>query len=816
MTFDFKYWKTNGDLRIATGSIVGDSLTIARRCDEAFATGRAQMIVGSSLPEQRQNIPPYTLCQIDGDKYLMQSECTLYQTYKPNNAEQYVHDITITELTAVLECFIVGTKVLSSDEYDSTKMQKLCELMSTKYGVTFTLNTTTINNNTNPIASAKNEYRFANGTTLYDALTQISMRANCRPVVTDYTYNSNTKNITIGFIELSNLIVQGGDSGTIPTYINNIYEIHKDKVIQWTKTQSQDNYCKYLETEANNVIDTTNLAYDKCLSQRCIGESRITYDPEGGNGKIYTTSKINRVTQLKVKTHTYPVFNDMCGYDYFRTYVDEVDEESYYEVYYPDLVGTQKTLWQIVAGNSNQELYNFIVEWCNLVGANITDVMSKLYTFTYGGTYQFTHEGATYNDRYITMTPVTAYEVVSMPFDMTDYVLEKDQYMAEAETVRPQYVYYEQGNNVIDGLHKKPSYDMWQALAAFFTGSWNGDFISKARSLLTVDSGDIKSITHTGSMSGQVATISSTLTIPDSAEFDVEYEAITNPMIMNIKTDTPPNESSYKNFGRTYSVGASQIDFDKLVDSMNLSNDMLGKVEHTIELIVDDVTLPSELTYNYLLTAEVRYTDNSQNITNEKLGYILNYEIKYNIGYKSLVLYITSSVKNIANAIGIPYQYHATRLPIDNIVERPIRSKITMSTSNKNAIINNAGRLLVQFKFKDANNVETKIVSRGIVLTKGDKLYLYCEAEDQYAWGYKASVENQTVTINVPIKYADANNEIVSYSCNFGFFDITSEQSNDLPKSDLFSDNAFILTGVSNQKIYKDAYEKLTFTIEIK
>lgn len=779
MTFIWHKYTSDEDI---TDNVVTNSIIVSKRCDQAFAQGSCQAIL-----TENQNIPPYSVCEIDSTKYLFRSEATLHQAMSSPTQHFYTHNISITELTAVLECFIVGTKVLSHDELDTAKIEKLTDLMAQKYGVSFTLDLSNL-------PTSKNEYRFGNGTTLFDALTQIMMRVNCRPLVTNYVYTSTLKNVTIGFIKLD---------GTQTTYT-----VQESKLIQWTKTQDQDNYCKYLETEANNVIDTTNLAYDRSLTERSLDSTRLT-ETVNGTGKIYTTNKINRINKLEVNTFTAPAMDSMWGADFFSR--QGVLSGTTY-TYPVELAGSYKTLkewceYSAPTGYTwnNCQLYTFFNSWCQVSGVNFEDLLECEFYLIDTGTSTFTKNGTAYTDHifYLTCQP----DIQARPIDVTASVLEKSQYDAEADVVRPKYCYYTQGSNVIDGLHVQVNQGIWDAIASFFTGTYRGPFMPDYVATNYLPPAMSETYSGTAWYTGNTVNVVGTLNMQQYPfSYNVEYEAITNPIMIDEKDYLPTNEANYKPFGRSYQVGANQVDYDKLVRSMEISNEMLGKVEHTIEIMLESGTTWPQL------ANEIKYG-------NTYLGYLLNYEIKYNVNYKSMVMYITSSIQNIANAIGIPYQYHATRNAIEGIVERPIRLEKTLTTAQYTELLANADKLMLFLAFrKNASTPATYkyIMTRATLMTKNDVTILYCEALDQYAFGYKI-VSNVTAAVNEPVPYCDSNNEIYSMVYRIGWFIPTLEESRLMPEAIVTASELqkFAIAEDTETILYKDQYEKLTFTIKI-
>ena len=800
MSFSFKYYKTNGTEVDVSNKVVYNSIVIARRCDEAFAKGSCQIIM-----QEPNNIPPFSIANINGDKYLISSTATLYQPMCSSTTKYYVHDCELMELSAILEGFILGTKVESSDIYDRAKITILRTLVGNKYNVTFV-------DDFNMLALSKNEYSFGNGTTLWDALSTIMMRVNCRPVVKDITYSDNTKSITLGDVYLSSSQTD--------------YSVNINDIVQWTKTQSQDNYCEVLETEANNVIDTTNLAYDRNLTERSLSDTRLT-ETANGTGKLYTTNKINKVTKLEVNTYTMPQMTGMFGADFFSTIEDYVIDGNTGIYGCPDWmleypIYTLKHWCEISAptGTSwNQcQLYTFFEAWCQVSGVDFEELLECPFELVQVGRNTFTKNGITFTDNVFALTgkqlnPNTntyeALEIQARGIDITNQVLEKSQYDAEADCQKPKYCYYTQGTNVIDGLHLEIDTALWNQIAAFFTGTFRGPLMPDYVTTNYMPPAMSEVYSGTGFYTGKTTTITGTLNMYNHPfSYNVQYEAVTNPSMVVKKTDTPVNESNYKHIARSYGVSANQIDYDKLVKSMKMSNDMLGKVEHTIEIKLPDsnlVTIPQ-------LANRIKQGSTV-------LGYLLNYEIKYNVSYKSMVMYITSSVQNVANAIGIPYQYHATRNAIEGIVERPIRIEQGLTIEQYEYILGNADKLMIYFTFyKLVGSTETRtnvLITRACLMTQNNKTILYCEALDQYCFGYRTDYDGNNV-VNKPVTYADSNNEIYSMDYAIGCFKPTMEMSRRMPQGLITDYQKFPIHSDGRTVIYKDQKEKLTFTIEIK
>ena len=103
-------------------------------------------------------------------------------------------------------------------------------------------------------------------------------------------------------------------------------------------------------------------------------------------------------------------------------------------------------------------------------------------------------------------------------------------------------------------------------------------------------------------------------------------------------------------------------------------------------------------------------------------------------------------------------------------------------------------------------------------LKKGE--YLYCEAVDQYIFGFKVT-HIDLYDITEMVSYADYNNEIEDVTCVIiKIHNLTMAQSKLLPDWDTlisaYPHLSYTQVGIVNQtKIYKDPREKLTFSIKI-
>ena len=122
--------------------------------------------------------------------------------------------------------------------------------------------------------------------------------------------------------------------------------------------------------------------------------------------------------------------------------------------------------------------------------------------------------------------------------------------------------------------------------------------------------------------------------------------------------------------------------------------------------------------------------------------------------------------------------------------------------------------MMVEFTYKDGTT--KNFVFSPVVLKNDNDTYLYFEMQDQYSAGTRViNVANKTDVFKVEdVPYVDSNNEAVSYRLrllNLETINYEVAKNLPIPPSDWVSywEN---LSGTI--LVYKDAREKLTFTIK--
>lgn len=761
-----------------------NTLQIGARCDEAFASGSCQVIT----TEIYRNIPPYTIAEIDGIKYCISSECTKYQN---SSDDAYVHNIAILELSAILEGFIVGSKVLSV-ENDRLKLSKILALVGNKYNVELSPDATF-----NFLIDQFNDYVFGSNTTLYDALTQMCIRGNYRPRVEDAYYNQNTGKLHID--------IEAFDLSSHRTV-----SLGATRIMQHTVNQSSDTYSLYLEQESGNVVDRTTPTYDTNLTIRNKNEARLTID----NGKLYTTSPIESVTKFEVRQKATFSILSLSGYDYFYTEYGQTITSSH-DVVYTAFTGRNNAqslrLWlndMTSVAIEDLPLYQKIVQIAQSAGIVVDVLLEHDFYVESGSQYSFDYNGTTFHDWKYNLVPIEYTQGQSAvpvfpanALDITNHILEKSQYDAEQYSVQPKYCYYTKGSNVIDGLHVIRNDDLWNKMAAIITGSSTGPMIAEVINEIT----DPIQFSTTGvaPISSLEYSITSTLIITSSDMellFNIEYIAVNKPSMRITKEDTPINETAYKPISKVFGVSAELVDYDRLVSSMKKYAEMWGKPETTIEYDITDVA-----------SSDMPNLTNYINVVFGGSGYLMSYNIRYHNTYRVMTMNLCNSYSKVAEAVSVAYQYNASLLPIDGIISRPIYIPMHLET------IPDLDNLYLKLDFQTPSKPTRSIITRVSPMSFDFKTVLCCEADDQFSFGSKV-VQYDTYSVTELVQYANSDNTVVeSVNVSLIRFDgeLSTNDSRALPDGSLITGTYTTLVTKSNVVIYKDPREKLTFTIEI-
>lgn len=699
-----------------TNNVLVNTFSYMKRIDDVFGTGSFNF----ESKDIDYNIPPYSVLTIDNDYFLCSSEATYHF-----GKQSWFHNVSIIEATSVLSRFLVGSKAFSvtgTNRKDKEKIYILLDLINQKYDVNITFPNLTLHY----IFTYEREYVFSAGTTLFDALNEISKNYNYRIYVKKIEGN----NIEIDYINLTNLQVES---------------INSNNLLSKTKIQNAENYCKFLESEATNVIDTTNTTIVDNLY------------PTATDIKLSEDTFV-----LKAPTSIYNVkkfwANIFVMLDTFLTFPESLSSTVKYKTYeewsqeYPVLLEIYKNYYK-----------KYIPNWDEFKVKRWKTSFSQL-------------------------APETAYSTSEPSFkvDVSSRLVSKEQYDLIEDQNKPDYVYYSMGSNIIDGFNIFYKNDLWNTIIGeskqpYFLGS-----IYESREY----EGTIyKNITISRF---RVTDLSSY----QRRTYGLEYNPIVNPFLLNTKKGIPENERNYKQYALSYGKSSNYVDFDKISNSMEIDNQSIGKPEMIVEY---DVTAKDFL-----------YPYRKVNVEGKE-WYVSNIQYRITSTQSIATLNLVNNYNKIADVISLNSQYNTTKNPLQNIVERPIFYKTDLIFTFKQGTT----YVLTEFIYKDGS--VKNFVFAPVILTNGDDTYLYFEMQDQYSAGTKpVVVQNDSSVLKIEdVPYVDENNEIEMYSLKIiNLESVDFESIKNFPEAPFDWNNYKYDIISSSMYLFKDAREKLTFTIK--
>lgn len=749
-----------------TDGILSKTFEYQDRIDEAFATGSVQM----KTNKINQNIPPYSIMKSIEDSnteyYLCSSDINKYLTN-----DKYVHNITLLEPTAILECFIVGSKAFSTtgtNTYDYNKIEILCRLMEQKYNVTLFL-TSVIRN-----FIEEHDFSFAPGTTLFSALTEIATKYNYRPKV----LSIDKSVITVTFINLES---------------NEVYTIDDSKVLNYYASQNVDGYCKYLEGEMTNVIDRNCIVDIPNITAR--SEDVLLSDD---TAIIMLPTRVEEIIDFNVRKKAVLTGSVRYNLDAIPEILEEVNKldvvwsvESEYLYIVKHLTMTLKEWVELnvlpleINFNGVSVVYNMPEYlWDNYYSKYFDDDFYKNQVFTLRYEYDVSNGveivkglGFYINDNENWSMGFTG----TMKLPLIQNLLEKEQWDLLPASEQPKYAVYDTGGNKIYNLNSEYKTDIWNQLIGKDVGNI-------FKEIDNIDySEDFDNMSFWIRIKGSEEASS-----PGEYLYGVKYIAITNPSIVHEKKDTPSNEKVYKSISRSYDKSSSAIDYDLLIDSFEKTNSMLGRPEVTIEYDIGDMPEPyagQKVIYNGLDF------------------YIISVVYKYTFSKDYAELNLARTYYKIADAIGVKTQFNLVKNPLNQIIERPIFIKMKIPAAQYLVLPNVLNNLYFRFAFSSGKTVFKKC----IFMTHNKTYHAYCETLDQYSFdkkvfGTKGKRECRDIA------YCDEHNECESFSVSVVYIShLTYEETLLMPE---YTGTYTVFYSENDILLYKDAREKLTFTIE--
>ena len=729
------------------------------RIDDAFISGKCKLWLGLQDP-----IPPYTPFMVNGKCMVGKSAVTEYLT----QTNLYVHDVDLLEASAFLNCLLLGVKVYSQEsptwEYDIQKFVYIVELINELYpDYTFTIK----DSSTNPIAylsqyiNTRKTYPFDAKSTLFYALNQICLENNSKIRVT-----FSESNPSQFFIELEK----------VPR--ETTYTIQASKIISNKGDQSAEDYGRYLDTYASNVVDRNTLTHCEFIEPRANDTARTA-----DNAVIMLPTNIEKVEEFGVH-QVYTIRFFIHGLQNYWT-------EEYLQNEFRAGGMTYEQISQMYFMVGSNKHYIFEELWDNY--------LSKYFPYV---TKTYFYQNATtqpYNSTYHNL-------VIEIPYscngkfpivgceEMSEWTLRTPQNQTES-------LVYTTGSNQISNMNASYKNDIWNK----FIGQSRGNFLNYNNES-----------PHTAyEVNGDDNPLDLYMYQELSNNTDIfhymywcEYYAITNPILRDEKED-----ADFAPISRSYGNSANFIDFDKIIPNMAISNATLGQIEKTVQLdLSNDSTLP-------LSGMPTTFEGRS--------WYISSVVWDYGVNTSFATLTLVKEYQKKAESIGVDSQSEFTNNPLRNITERSIMLNGT-TTDSIESITSKVWYM--NFAFYDMNGTlihningstdTTQLYKRCSVQATNDTLLFYTEMLDQMILDYGLSnVVSTGYVEQFPYVYTDANAECKFVQVEIGTLSSTNAQfPMNMPTGKAVGkDITFTTKWVwYNVRIDKDAREKLTFSIKIK
>lgn len=731
-------------------------ITETSRIDDVFKTCTFTAYLENNLP-----IPPYTPFKDGSKQWVGGSKITQYLT----EANLYVHEFTLMDPSALLKCFIIGVKVYSKESptwaLDKDKFKSLLKQAERLYpDYTFDYG----NSINNKISTSKT-YTFDATATLFDCLNEICVENDVKLKV-EFN-NSNTNELTVKVVETVD--------GTFPLMDSRV------RVINHTESQDSENYGRYLETYASNVVDRNTitrcehleLKADDALLNSDTAFIELPSDIEliedfGVHQKSEAGIQISRLTQYFPDTS---IFNGCTTYGDFANISTTINNETVYifEEYY------EKILKKFFPYISKATMYSSVT----------LDFISYWGQTPYYGLVYF-------------KVPASCKALLPIK------IYEKTEYDVLTPQNQASYVFYTIGSKRIENLNGGYKNDFWNIII----GESRGNFLSHTMSSGWYYLYDARLNFFYGE------TIRGDTDIFHYHYF-AYYHAITNPYIRNKKTVTTYNEYSWKPFSRSYGVGANTIDFDKIIPNMEISNNTLGQIEKVYEIDLTDET-------------NVDYQDP-----------LAGNEVSFGLGNKwyisscirtrkyekdTAILTLVKTYQKKADSIGVDTQSETTNNPLKGIITRPIYMEY-----NTTDIISDIAYRCWFFRFtfydtnnniienKDANsNTITQLYSRCSTQVHGNYMLCYSETLDQIIFMYGRGTWQSGFFEQLPFIYTSAAAETGYVKVELGTMGRTDTDQAGilLPVGEHASFTRHYTIGTI--RIDKDAREHLTFSIMLR
>ena len=203
----------------------------------------------------------------------------------------------------------------------------------------------------------------------------------------------------------------------------------------------------------------------------------------------------------------------------------------------------------------------------------------------------------------------------------------------------------------------------------------------------------------------------------------------------------------------------------------------------------------------------------------DKDWYVVSSQTNYKGTQQITTFNLVSEYNKIADVISLNSQYNTLKNPLDNVIERPILVKTNANFEAKNGNLWIALRFYDKYGYVINGDESTFNLVHPTIYSNANDLYLYCQMQDNYSISRNAQTISDYVYKLNDVPYVNANNEF--YKVKIDLFELNDEFAYDyesaikLPVHKFTSNNEYKkLIDTIETIVYKDAREKITFTIK--
>lgn len=747
---------TNPSNKIEITNYVVDGVNEQKRNDDAFAiTTFKAMLPESLFTLVKMSIQPFTIFEIESNNvstlYFGSSEATKY--LRPQKGIYYwAHDITLIHPNAVFEAIQIGTKTFTnhSDSYYLDTVLKA--LIQQKTGFTINFVGFTDKDNINKA------YAFDKGSTAYSIMQEIYKRNNywmnaVLSIDANNVYGNLTINVNTQDLDNPEIIVPNWDFVTF------------EKV-----SQNTNEFCDYLESQVDNVVDRNTTTRYSNLTVRS-DDNNVTEE----NAFLELPEKVESIEWFEVFTEAIEDLYIYITEDMYRTLNDTVG----------------------LNGITFSQVYNGI-RTAGYDPSWLTDCMDEIYNRNfYFNENDYKYFGSQVGYNYVLtglrLKNGVPYSRVEKWYDIKKFLLEEKIYQGLTPNEQTSYCYYKSGDNKILGLYQ------------YYKADWIHVLVGGSGTPMLqhcLDDGSMTAesdipISQGASEYCRVAwTIENQRIKPTEVKFNVDAHPITSQYIIDKKTRN--RNGAIIPISRSYDNSANYIDYDLMKTNIQIENESLGAPSITLQFLNNCNLIPNTM-FRYGINDWWYVKSVVMNIHRNYITYDVNAFVNNN---------------KQAECIGVKTQFESTKIALENIKERPLYFENNIST---NIDTYESYYLLVDFCYSD--NVDDK---RTFLLPLSiyhcdtiDGITLVAKTVDNFSAGVYCAIGNQdNKYILKDAKYCDNNGEVYRITLSIVFYEhnISLDTSRALPNiTDL---NYTPIVQLTNRHlIYKDEHESLSFTI---